>query len=495
MEENSVLFCEHIAGGIGWLKSRSELYSKIAEWENKELDDVLFEFAPPQYGWIDTVVRVNGKKIYDFPISNVWNPFLNMKIWMEEIMSDKLSSEMVIDCEGGCLVFHYERFRCDNGIYDPLYNGSYENEDNCSTGLFYIYSNCGRIVTLAYCNTKKLVYRLYSALLKYASLFDNSRFINSHWGYSDDGNKSIPANWSFYNIIKSSLVEWHFEMDGASIFNIKKLKKSPTIRNCVHLLCGVKCDELFLDFEGNSCGNTDGFAVSGTDFYVDLSDIPELKSWCEEDKSLKIKKCSDEDRNDWFMRGWRLAKEIRKRMPADVDLFYEWRHFKRKSGKNKEFEDVFYVVPDERLVKINNSRVKTRKLAMENRHYDHLLYPDDGLEECQNGNSKDVDTELENKVKMYQKELIAKLRKRSGTILKNVYENAFKGWINDNQDLLNQEEIDANMKEEELLPIMLERAGLSKKDIRESALKRWVVKYLDLLTEEEIAKYKGIIIA
>ena len=41
------------------------------------------------------------------------------------------------------------------------------------------------------------------------------------------------------------------------------------------------------------------------------------------------RKWPEEQFKSWLKKGWELAKKVRAKLPAEVDLFYEWKSFKK----------------------------------------------------------------------------------------------------------------------------------------------------------------------
>jgi len=327
-----------------WLKAKGLMYSKLINKEYKNPDDVLFDFEEPSFGGIITKIYVNGNEKQSLALNKNWDPIPGLKTWMEDIADEKkVCSEMRIDVALKWFVFHYEHLGID--------------EKKRDIGLFCVccteaYSSIkGKITVMAICDTKRFVSMLYTKLLRYSSEYHTYRHIVIDWGFS--GSKGIPANWSFYNCLKSPKIEWYCDPDVEPGAAMPTFKKKPCVKETVHMWCDYG-GAVFWDYKGVCTGDTDGFDY-GKDYEneIDLSDMTELEEWYDE-----FDKFDDpcDDRNDddyekWFKKGWHLAKEIRKRMPANVDLFYEWKHYLRKAGKKEEYDSVPLTVPDERLIK------------------------------------------------------------------------------------------------------------------------------------------------
>ena len=61
-------------------------------------------------------------------------------------------------------------------------------------------------------------------------------------------------------------------------------------------------------------------------------------------------KWSEEHFKSWLKKGWELAKKVRAKLPAEVDLFYEWKSLKKNDSEWGHTE-IGILVPDERLLK------------------------------------------------------------------------------------------------------------------------------------------------
>ena len=62
------------------------------------------------------------------------------------------------------------------------------------------------------------------------------------------------------------------------------------------------------------------------------------------------RKWPEEQFKSWLKKGWELAKKVRAKLPAEVDLFYEWKSFK-KNDSEWGYGEIGILVPDERLLK------------------------------------------------------------------------------------------------------------------------------------------------
>lgn len=107
-------------------------FERLLEIENSgsdelQLDDIRITFSGPEYGWLDVKIEI-GNQVFEFPISDVYQPFKELNEWFEDIMSiEHHSGIFQFDCEGT-----YVQFCCD-------YLGYWKQKKNVKEiGLFTI---------------------------------------------------------------------------------------------------------------------------------------------------------------------------------------------------------------------------------------------------------------------------------------------------------------------------------------------------------------------
>ena len=109
-------------------------------------------------------------------------------------------------------------------------------------------------------------------------------------------------------------------------------------------------DALFWHQRGGCCGNAESFFVDTDNATIDLSDMPEVRTWYDEfNNRAPEEDWPDEEFVPWLNRGWELAKKIRQRLPLTVDLYYHWKSF-AVEGLEFGSVDIPIVVPDGRLI-------------------------------------------------------------------------------------------------------------------------------------------------
>lgn len=326
-----------------WLEQKSRVCQEIAQWKKDKTDEVYFRFSDPSCGWMDITVFVNGEKRHTFSASAGFDPFPRLKKWMENIVEHSfLSTDLEIDLEGNSVVFHYEHL--------------HPNPDmTAETGLFYVFDSSTEAIPVAcYCETKQLLFWLYNGLIYYASRSGSAKLIGKEWYYLDKDDEGNPteSNWTFYNVIKSPIVEWYLDETRPLHQKMPRFRETLAIKETVHMWAEWG-DGLFWHQRGGCCGNAEKFCVDNLEHYIELTDLPELRKWYDEfDDSNPCVKWEEDVYNSWFLRGWELAKEVRKRLPETVDLYYDWKYLSHKiEGKSVAIP---FLVLDERLIAQNS---------------------------------------------------------------------------------------------------------------------------------------------
>lgn len=143
---------------------RGKLMQEFAENIPATTDRMRFLLEGPEFGWMDMYFYINDGEEQGFNISNVYNPFQDIKEWLEQIVEhrfDFIPCAVNIDCESYNVVMYYETlfYTSDEQLLgNPQMNG-----------LFYIYDSLGKEIMLsAYCNTKELVKLLYTTIRDHA---------------------------------------------------------------------------------------------------------------------------------------------------------------------------------------------------------------------------------------------------------------------------------------------------------------------------------------
>lgn len=366
-------FCKRrvdICDTPGWFEQRAKLYAEVAKWDYREPDEIYFSFSEPDCGWIDITVFTNGKKVHTFPVSQAFDPFYQLKDWMEDIVNDnKLTSDFSVEVEGRTIIFHYEHIRnAQFGSGRKFVSEEYELDEwedyDANTypdlGLFYLYDSAEQeLPVVCYCKTKQFLFALYNGLLYYSSRTKAISKFGNDWYYMDHDDEGKPYfdNWEFYNTLKSTLIEWNYDSDRAYRHEWLEFKDPSKIQETVHMWTEWG-DGLFWHQRGGCSGNAEGFFIDTDGIEIDLSVMPELRQWYDEwelDGPFGVEKWTEEHERTWFQKGWELAKKIRTMLPECVDLYYQWKAFKIEDSE-WGYEEIPILVPDQRLIQKKKKR-------------------------------------------------------------------------------------------------------------------------------------------
>ena len=148
-----------------WLHERSRILEKYAVNIPAKTDNIILQLDEPDNGWIDIHIIVNGEERELINASDVYEPFEDIRKWLESIVSH---------------IFDFTPFAVN--IYDESYNYIlyyepllYQNDEMLMCppaklcGLFYVYDSYkNKIVADAYCETKAFVRTFYETIVSYA---------------------------------------------------------------------------------------------------------------------------------------------------------------------------------------------------------------------------------------------------------------------------------------------------------------------------------------
>ena len=304
------------------------------------LDSVFFRLHSPELGCIDFDVFVNGEKHFSSMFSEVFDPFQDIRSWLEAIAKgcDPIQS-LRIDTEGTQMIWVYEVLREAEYAYSTPETNSdangmwFSKVREPEVGLFYIYeaSPHGNIIVKTIVNTREFVTALYLALLDVAANGYNrehSDFRKQWYAPQTLWRRSKRTNWAFYNAMKSSLIEWYIHSDEQYSYHRHQFVKMPPVKETIQMWCDYG-DALFWGRWNDGYGACIGDAGS-LDTYtcgtIDLSAIEGLQAWYDEWNRTPLENILEEENesldDEWFNRGWRLALKVRELMPDTIDLFY-----------------------------------------------------------------------------------------------------------------------------------------------------------------------------
>lgn len=341
-----------------WHEARSKVYKTFAEYYTIQTSEVYFEFSAPDVGWADVSVYCDGHKKHIFPISAAFDPFADIKVWLEDIVNDfKLSSDICIDAEGRTIILHYEHLRlAEVGserkfVHEDRDEDEWQSYDAMSCpdlGLFYIYdSDSMEIPMVCCCETKQFLFALYHAMLEFAR--DKNHNIGQEWYYmeSDDRDRS-----DLYNEIKSPMIEWGIYSDHAYRHLRPTFIEREPVQETIHMWpdWGGAC---FWDDNGIGSGDTHYllYGDEQNEHEIDLGSVEGLQEWYEEFDCQDIPKgMSKEEHVKWLAKGWEVAMKVRQLLPPHVDLYYMQKAYKGIKDKNGYVKTHARIVPDIRDV-------------------------------------------------------------------------------------------------------------------------------------------------
>lgn len=308
----------------GWFSHRRQLYAELARTKDlfSKTDSVFFRMGAPDLGCIDYELFVNGQLRYSSMFSEIFDPFENMRNWLESIVKGRCPiHSLTIETEGPQTFWIYEAL-C-------------EDESTPDMGLFYVYdSSNDKMFIAAIVNKHDFVTAFYLALLDLASNGYNRKKCDfgKHW-YAPQTlwHRTKRNNWTFYNSVKSPLIEWYLHPNPDSSAPYQQFRKMPKIRETIQMWCDFG-DALFWgrgnDAHGACIGDVDSFDTHtcGT---IDLSSVDGLQAWYDEWNKISLDSIIEEKNesvsDEWFERGRQLALKVRELLPDTIDLFYyDW---------------------------------------------------------------------------------------------------------------------------------------------------------------------------
>lgn len=159
----------------------------------------------------------------------------------------------------------------------------------------------------AYVNPTEFLRSLYLAIATELA-FGNS------WGAEAEDRESLMASWAEYNRFRSPELE-RYVTD--KYFNITADGTHPVLSdvNECYIMFPDYSDCIFWNTSGVGCGDYDCLCADNGDIQLN---VPGLKEWSECYGSFSSKKSFD----DFWNEGLRLALEVRKQLPNNIELFY-----------------------------------------------------------------------------------------------------------------------------------------------------------------------------
>lgn len=236
-------------------------------------------------------------------------------------------------------IFCYEHILPAENGWDRKY-GDFDAHVCYDVGLFYVYSTKRDVIeSFAVCKTKDFVERLYMTFLCFAGFqggskkrqldFTQNWYWDTELGFMNETVKGMTwddiklkwNNWTFYNELKSTKVEWNAVSDLPYRHNNIHFQKPAKVNEMINMWAEWG-DALFWYYDG-CCGDCTVINTASGD--IDLSGIDGLKDWYEEfDNSEPCAEWPKEKQDKWYKRGWQLSIKVRELLPDNIDLCYYW---------------------------------------------------------------------------------------------------------------------------------------------------------------------------
>lgn len=339
---------------------RGKFLLDVAKGKLNYISEIRVVFSPPEFGWIDMAIYVDGVKTVIINWSDVYDPSSDMVEWLKDIISfDSSIHQLIIDEEGSKGILTYEEYGVEEIAQDDIgilldeigqiqaisknkTKIEYQNR-RVQLGIFTVYETHDDSMPIkVIVNERQFVSAIYLGLLSFAATFkfsETNKSFSSNWDFhrllgneyyeenddEDSAEYHRKGQWTFYNLIKSPEIEWYlYDMYryAAKTPDFSKIKV-PT--NDYVIMWAEWGDGLF--WNGECCGNADTIYIDGME--ISLTDVEGLREWYDEfDETTPDNPWDNRKRREWMNRGRCYAFEIRKRLPANIDLYFYWIPFK-----------------------------------------------------------------------------------------------------------------------------------------------------------------------
>ena len=189
-----------------WLHERSLIYDKYSKGIPEKSDAVKIDFQNLQYGWLEMVFHINGKRQLMIPLSDLYNPLKDIVQWLEAIIdlgnnNSYYEQTLHIDSEGSHVLMHYELIEL------PEFGGIEDQR-----GLFIVYCSDrddNENTVAAICSPIDLVRNIYIPLINFWGFGNHGQYdddyITENWSMS---NEEAVTSLDFFNELKSTKLEW-----------------------------------------------------------------------------------------------------------------------------------------------------------------------------------------------------------------------------------------------------------------------------------------------
>lgn len=333
-----------------WFSERAKMFSKLSEENAMLINDVQFQLTNLEEGNLDLFMYVDGVKKTRMLLSSDSYPLPKIRKWLEQIVDDRMQIASVrIDNDNLHTVLCYEHL-CPAEIGWSKDDEDFDADSCYDIGLFYLYSiGSGSIEIYAICKTKDFINNMYMTFLCFSGFEGNNPksslnftmdwYYDSELGYMGYWGKGrlwesikdeVAArwnNWTFYEEIKSPLLEWNYISKEPYKYRFPQFKDHTRVTEMIQMWAEWG-DALFWEC-GGCCG--DCTIIHTDDGDIDISGIEGLKEWYEEfNSSNPCVAWSEDKQKNWNERGWYFALKIRELLPDNIDLCYYWLPTKHK---------------------------------------------------------------------------------------------------------------------------------------------------------------------
>ena len=255
-----------------WLHERSLIYDKYSKGIPEKSDAVKIDFQNLQYGWLEMVFHINGKRQLMIPLSDLYNPLKDIVQWLEAIIdlgnnNSYYEQTLHIDSEGSHVLMHYELIEL------PEFGGIEDQR-----GLFIVYCSDrddNENTVAAICSPIDLVRNIYIPLINFWGFGNHGQYdddyITENWSMS---NEEAVTSLDFFNELKSTKLEWFISSKKYDEWFNKQFV-TPRIKKII--LISPKEEGIFWDTNGNCLNNGTELVIEGKAY--NLTTIHEFDDW------------------------------------------------------------------------------------------------------------------------------------------------------------------------------------------------------------------------
>lgn len=316
----------------------------------KKADDFDFSIENPELGKMSIIFTLGELKPVTCVLYAASDDLQKMKSWMEEIARDVRHTSVTLGSGA--------EIACDlTNVPESSVEKTYRYLDELfpsPLGVISVTIENGETYS-AVCKVKHFINKLYVSLLMVSE--SSTEKITQQWYPHTEDYKNSEDFKAWMNkcphchqgLLSSSLIEWYLQSKESYTDAKPQFQFEKGVAFIVTMWADWGC--IFWR-DGRSIGGITELSIS--DLIFDFSDVVGLKEWYDDFDRLAndFREIDEETGNErtvailrevqeWHIRGFRLAQEIRKRLPLNVVLLYEqsWdvafgqTYFARDSGR------------------------------------------------------------------------------------------------------------------------------------------------------------------